>query len=289
MFKPYRIIEKDNKRFIVAAFPSIPAMINTLKNAGENNKVMSDCKSSAKDNDRDNWSGTDTLETAYNLAVNGWGDPLDKLEKGFAARNAQTETTPAPRGLVPDMVGCLPLVPAALAGVPFTMLRQAQAPKKIKTMRLFYAVSVNWTTTADEMINSGCTLLSLIKALELGGWRVRLDVLSFCAEKDGEYFLSLATAKDYRQPIDLKKLAFPFVNPAYLRRIGFRALETVDGLTKGGFAYGYGHGLETIDKARAALESCGLVGDNDKVTTIKHISGLGYDVARLARELGVTI
>lgn len=291
MFKAYRIIDnKDTKkRYIVAAFPSLPAMVNTLKNAGENNAVMRGRSSSSKDNTGDNWSGTDTLETAYSLAVNGWGDPLDKLQKGFAAKVAQTQTTPVRRGLVADFVGCLPLVPAVLAGVPQTMLRPAVAPRKVKTMRLFYAVSVNWTTKAEEMINSGCALLSLIKALELGGWRVRLDVLSFCADYNDETFLSLATLKDYRQPLDLKKLAFPFINPAYLRRIGFKALETVDGLKENGFSSAYGHGIETPEKVRAALTACGLVGDNDKVTTIKHISGLGYDVSRLAGALGVTI
>ena len=46
--------------------------------------------------------------------------------------------------------------------------------------------------------------------------------------------------KNWREPLDLKRVTFPLCNASWERRIGFKYLETLPNLTDYGYSFGYG-------------------------------------------------
>ena len=267
---------------------SLPHFVQTLRNAGSNNAVMSGNNSSAKEN-RDGWSGTDTLEEAYRLAVEGWREPLERIKRDYRAAAATDGFEPRRASLRADVVGCLPLVSAALAGLPCAMLRDTTKRRKSRTLEIYYAPTANWDTTAEELIKAGIVVLTLINGLERSGYSCRLVAVNYIADAGNERLATLVTIKDYRAPLDLAKVAFPLASPAFLRRLGFRALETLAEIKASGWSGGYGHSITDRRTAESVLHNLGFLGDDARYFSFTDVKRANYNPATLARAVGIEL
>lgn len=158
---------------------------------------------------------------------------------------------------------------------------------KAKVVRIVYNMVMNCDTDKEDILKTGLVVLKLAYSLERQGYRVRVDVNPFLAKRDVQKVCALVCVKDWRQPIDIKKVAFPIAHPSMFRRLGFRWLECAPELEDKSFRWGYGQSLEDADEAKGLLKQCNVLGDNDYFVNVRIAKKNGYDVAKVAQAIGI--
>ena len=192
-----------------------------------------------------NWFGTDTYQAAKELL--NYGDQYyyeklieenKKIEKKIQSffSNISNQSV-----VINQPVGFVPHIPNAIQNLPNSMIDRVMQPKKRKTITIIYNDAINGGTDHKVIVQAGICLLNVINALEKQGITVRIYGTFFSSVCDSEATWGMLKLKDYNERLSLKKLAFPLVNPAMFRRIGFRWMETQPIVTEKGFRNGYGH------------------------------------------------
>ena len=126
-------------------------------------------------------------------------------------------------------VGFLPVVPKVLAGQPQNMLtinRENTSTSKVLT--ICYDCSVPYYIEPEDMIKTAANVASVIKQLENNGYRVNLYVCS-CAYSGKTFATIITKLKSAGEYLDTLRLAYPFINPSFLRRHIFGCLERLKG------------------------------------------------------------
>lgn len=232
-------IEKYNT--IVEEYQSIEEFTATLATRKTNDAFNGSALSSKK-SASDSWdSGYKTVEQALETLKDGsYKKGLKKLKATKKAVECNATQTKVKR--YADLVGYSPIVPAYLQGLPQAMVNSKRVVKKSKVLKVAVCVSYAWYVETREILDHACKVLSDIITLEKQGYRI--DLYAFdTALKDNETDLKedksaclLIRLKRPDQPINLSKLLFPMVCSAFLRRIGFRWLETLpDGSNLSGY------------------------------------------------------
>lgn len=222
-------------------FNSIHEMISIIE-ARPNNEIMKDEKHSQTDTE--SFTGTKSYNHAKELFRNGYTEILPKIKKGVAANLRRTETRPR-RHIENNVVGYAPNVPNAILGLPNSMIMTKTTPQKIKAVSLVVGITENCRTKTDKFIKSGIAALGVVNALELRGYRVNLKVAFYVAECGKDRAFGTVTVKDYREHLDLQKLCFPLAHPSMFRRLGFKWIETAQGL-KADWTWAYGKNLDDL-------------------------------------------
>lgn len=233
---------------VYESFESVDRLVKVL-NARKNNDIMRGKKES-ENNDREalRFCGTHDYMEAENFLINGWDEPLEQIQKGVDKVNyMSTGTKQRPQNAI---VGYIPNVPNALRGLPESMITIHRTPQKVRAITIYYAPVACGGTDKQEFIDGGIKMLSVINKLEASGIRVCLYSLAKCSQEYDEYTFCSVKIKDFRDKLDLKKICFPFVNASWLRRIGFKWLETCKGLTDDGWCCGYGRSVDDYSKPR---------------------------------------
>lgn len=209
-------------------FKSISQMLEVLNRRPHNTTSETDNSSNSDDYE---FTGTHSYEEAENLIVNGDKKLYEKIKDRLkVSRDIKTDILPK-RQIKNDIIGYAPNVPNAIMGLPNSMINIEKKPMKSKTVSILYSPTENCYISKEEFIKSGVAVLNVINSLELSGYRCNLKVFLFNGEnlmsgEDREIFRCALQVKDYREHLDLLKIAFPFANASLLRRFGFRALET---------------------------------------------------------------
>lgn len=231
--------EKGGVKVTEEYFSSIHHMLACL-DSRENNEAMEGEHSSTESGDPD-WYGTASYGEAVKLLTCGYTDILDRLSLGIRKAMKSLKNYDFSKSyMIDDVQGAVPIVPNYLRGLPKTMSYRQPVVKKVKTMNIIYAPTANYGTGANEFIEAGIGLLSAIRAIEKSNVAIKLDCMFKNSYERNEAVIGTVRIKNYRDRLDLQKLCFPIAHPSMLRRIGFKFLETVPGLTNRGFASGYG-------------------------------------------------
>jgi hypothetical protein len=241
---------------VVEKFASLAEYLNVIGKR-KPNKVFEDFETQYSINSSYNFTLTNSYEESVELATKGYKEGLDKIKaEGTRIRHIGKANKNQP---ITDVVGFAPHVPNAITGVPKSMINSAKVEQKAKVITILYSPDGTASDSADKFINAGKNILNLIITLETQGYRVGLSiVLSHCSE---QWAHSIIQIKDWRQPINPLKLAYPFVHPSMLRRNSFKWLETHPDITDESFIDGYGKPI-----------FCKL---NDRNDIIKHYQKLG--------------
>lgn len=231
--------EKGGVKVTQEYFSSIHHMLACL-DSRENNQAMYDQHSSTK-RGNSGWAGTSSYGEAVKLLTCGYTDILGRLSLGIKkAMKSLQDYDFSKSSIVEDVQGAAPIVPNYLRGLPKTMSYRQPVSKKVKTINIVYAPTANCGTGAEEFIEAGIALLSAIRAIEKSNIAIKLDCMFKNSYEGREAVIGSVRIKNYRDRLDLQKLCFPIAHPSMLRRIGFKFLETVPGLTNRDFAGGYG-------------------------------------------------
>lgn len=235
------------------------------------------------------WFGTKSYEEAISLYTNGWTEKADEIRREFVKFERVSQRTVSYEKTRPttSVVGFAPHVPNAILGLPNSMIHTERQPMKAKVVRIIYNMTQNAGTSADTILQAGLTVLKIAYSMERQGYRVRLDLIPKCSEWGEERCCLMVSVKDWRQPIDIKKVAFPIASPSMFRRLAFHWLETTPDCTSSGWTVGYGHSFEDTEKEKEMLSELGVLGDNDYYINVGIAKGYHFDPAKVAKAIGI--
>lgn len=233
--------QNTNFTYHVSEFPNIQDLLQYFKDT-PTSKLFSQ-----RDNESftgtKQFTGTSSFQEALDILNKGWTVQAEKLSKKLpisTTSDQAKQTKP-----VYSTVGYQASVPRYLQGIPTNMVNSKKQTQKQKiiTINKSIAYSAFWSTQAIEA--EGIKALQLVQALEHQGFRVKLNVL-WVGQSDKEVVVYKVTIKQPDEKLSVSKIAFPLIHPSFIRRIGFRILETDDRIKNKSwtFAYGYPAGEE---------------------------------------------
>ena len=161
----------------------------------------------------------------------------------------------------------------------------------MKAVTIVYNHSVISVWSTRDILRAGITVLKLVNQIERKNVRVKL-VSEFKSSKTygKEIGIVRVLVKDFKDQLDIKKIAFPFANASMQRRIGFKWLETSPDITDRDWCSGYGQSLgDTLDHETIVtmLKDNKYLKDNEYYITAKLVRDCGYDVDRVIECLGI--
>ena len=202
-------------------FENISELYNWLKVTQRRPKA----DNSSEDLDRESWSGSKSLEDAYNLLLGGDMNLYNefikakdlKMEKQFACLVPKKRTKY-------DIVGGCVDVPSYLVGIPNCMIQREKTLIKSKVLNIMLNITVSAGVSTTKMKELGTKYLQVIELLEKVGYRCNLYV-GVCANNSRDYLTCLVRVKTDKEPLNIKKCVFPMVHPSMFRRVMFNWLE----------------------------------------------------------------
>ena len=145
----------------------------------------------------------------------------------------------------------MPIVPRVLAGVPENMLAiRKEEYNNTKVLNVIYNTTADHRVSTDAIIKTSASVASAIKTLEKNGYRVNLHVANFVYMNSTPVYIAVKI-KDAGQYFDSLRVAYPLINPSFLRRHIFAVMERIKDVELPG---GYGAVMEDYDAARYAPE-----------------------------------
>jgi hypothetical protein len=276
-------------KYFVETYDSVEQMLRLFDRP--ENAAFAGRSLQAKEDGSASWMGTETYAEAVNLIRNGWEEPLKELKEAIKSVGIKANTSTEKLKPRAGVVGYAPHVPNAIRGIPESMIGTERVPQKVKAVTIIYSSDANAGLGQEDFFKSGAVVLKIINDLELKGYRVRL-LHEFCAARKGsESILGRVTLKDWRQPIDLKKLTFPLANAAMIRRFGFRFTETIPGI-KEGWAGGYGGALNSLLSYKEVcdeLRKNKLLNENEYFINIKLVRECKHDSEKVVQAAGMVL
>lgn len=179
---------------------------------------------------REKFSGTRTFEKALDLAEKGWPEGREKLMTAIAAAQASPTFT---QSITMDVVGAYPIAALAAAGDPCSMVDLAPVEDRVRpVIRLLVQRAGSSAYDADEFMSYGAAIMSYIDGLEEAGFRCEVTVC-FASDfrTDGDQFMTVLV-KRAEEPIELDRMAFVMIHPAFFRRVCFAVYEATPGLSQ---------------------------------------------------------
>lgn len=253
------------------------------------NSVFLGASLASQRNGDGSWAGTDTYSEAVRLFNDGWDEKVEEIRKGLIQFEQANQKDVSYQKSRPNtaVVGFTPHVPNAILGLPNSMIYTERTPMKAKIVRIIYNMTMNCGTNKRDIMKAGLTVLKIAYSMERKGYRVKIDVNPFLAREGDEKACALVCVKDWRQQIDIKKVAFPIAHPAMFRRLGFRWLETVPNIKKDGWTCGYGQSLEKAEAAKELLKKCNALEDNDYFVNVLIAKENDFDPEKVAKAIGI--
>ena len=174
------------------------------------------------------FSGTNSYEEAFNGLKYGDEKLYNEIKKerekinidkflGNVANRTKYENR---------VYGCVPNVPAYLTKNPVNMINPEKNIISHKIVNIFLNVGVSGGVDKEDIIRNGITYLNVIDLLDKAGYRCNL--YAGVSARDDDYFFMYVKVKTDREPLNIKKVAFPIVSPSMLRRIYFKWAEVFD-------------------------------------------------------------
>lgn len=243
------------------------------------------------DKGRDSFFKTVDFDEAQNLLEKGWdakiGDIEDEMKKFLRLVVVKKSKQ------VKSVAGFAPCVPNAIRGVPKSMFATRILPKKEtkRSVHIVFNNSANAQTEADDLIKSGLTVLKLAYILDRHGIRVKIDMVPKMSYNNESVYGCTVNIKEYRQPFNLLKIAYPLAHVSFFRRHGFRYLETLPEIKNKGFVGGYGSSMIYADKKikDAYFKFAGFLSDDVVYIDFKDVSESGFEYQKLAEAKGIEV
>lgn len=192
--------------------------METLLNILEKSKVVPKWESQA-----DSWENPDELfskvesrEEYIRLAKTGYKEGVEDLQKfKMLVQRFEKKTK-----ITNDVVGHTPNVPRFILGFPKDMINTKIKNLKGRILNIYCDMSISCMVSANQIIEAGAKIVAAIKNLELSGYRVNLYAL--CSGMSGPITSGVCNMlviklKDASEYLNLSKISFPLIHPAFLR------------------------------------------------------------------------
>ena len=175
------------------------------------------------------FTGTESFAEAQSLLKYGDKVNADKIAATIRKIKANGKGNATRNSLYNSPCGFMPIVPKVLAGDPQNMLAiRKERYNSTKVLNIAYNVAVDCTRTTEDLIETAAKVANVIASLEKNGYRVNLYSFSCGIGKRNTAFSLLVKIKDSGKYLDTLRIAYPLVNPSFLRRHLFAYLERVE-------------------------------------------------------------
>ena len=251
-----------SKKFVIEKFSSIDEYVKVIGQRKPNTAFAGEDSFSSEKAGKSEFAATATYQDSVALIERGFSEGLDKMLNNhgerisFKARSSRALPASSP-------VGYAPIVPNAILGLPNSMMSKKIVQMKTKVMSIWYDMGASCGVHSQTILTAGRHMLELIDLLEKQGYRVELNVCAFmCANK--EICSSVVKVKTDKQPMNPLKIAYPILHASFLRRQGFKWLETCPKVTDRSLTDGYGTPLKyaCAGPRRAFLKENKVIDEN---------------------------
>lgn len=252
-----------------------------IESYGSVREVVEKCKSRTRTstmfhdmpnwNIHSDWHGVDSYEEALQLLRDGYQPAVEMLKD--ALKTNKSSTSEQKRiSFMNDIQGFAPIVPLALKGVPQSMVNMTMKPIKCKVIDVYYDMVVSSLTTPEEIIDNGKRLLGVIMNLEKRGYKFNLYAVQTYSNTNQGCDMLTIKVKDSSRPLDIKKMSYVLMHPAFFRVIGFDWYSKVP---NGVYRENYGHNI---------AQEVGRSGLNEFVTQVLGKNAVYFAASRLGDE-----
>lgn len=237
-------------------------------------------RKSSRDNHNMQWSGGLTWEEAKQMAISGWRDGMNEIEK----YRAQILPIIAEKVLRPQQIysiaGYTVDVGSFLANEPECFIAREYEEKNYpgRIYKIVCSISFSAAIKPETIIQRGAMICALIDAIEFAGHRAEVICNgAMSAGNHGEYrqgknkergwFETSVTIKKSTQPLEMTDLAFCLAHPVMLRKIMFSVCE-LNGWSD--FDNNYGYPAEATEKGDIYIREVfsGTVPDEQAITWV---------------------
>lgn len=244
--------EHDRSRYQIfeCNYYNLEAFLNALIMLPINRKVFHDPASSQVGTDR--FVNTRSFEEAWNLCRFTQDEGYEQFTQGLQQiRFRRSNMEVAQKGY--NVAGYLPNVAKFLNGNPCNM-----RVKKLENEKAKITVNVECSYSAftdqRQVVNRGICIINLIEYLEKNGFQVCLKMEATLVCGNQMIIINVPIKRDHER-LNIKYAYFPLVNPSFLRRLIFRAMEVIDGLHSDWPYEGYGYPYKKNDEEIMSMEN----------------------------------
>lgn len=271
--------------FVYKHFKNIYEFEMFVNNSPTNKLFSEKGECSSQRFDEDGWAGTATYEEADGFLKNGWNTEVEKLDcelKKFSHTVLTMRKKP-----IKNVCGFAPIVPNAIRGVPKSMLsyRTQEREQKRRTIHIIVNNNAAGNTSSEVLMKCGLTVLKFSMLLNKQNARTRIDVIPILPVMNKSMYGCTVMLKDYKQPFNLSKLAYPLAHTSFFRRHGFRWLETMDGMKNRDMTKNYGYSLKKADEKikEAYFKFAGFMEKDCVYIDVEDCKKAEYDPLNLAK------
>lgn len=226
------------KKVIFNKFDSLESFSQWLKVTPQTGKGKEFNASVEISKSNTKFTGTESFDVADNLMKFGDKENAGKINAAIRKIKAQGKGNETRNKLYNSPCGFMPIVPKVLTGDPQNMLAiKKQRYNSTKVLNIAYNITVEWSITTEQMIETAAKVANIIATLEKNGYRVNLYVYLCTGGKRDTVAALLVKIKDSGKYLDTLRIAYPLVNPSFFRRHVLGYLERIKGY---GLYKGYG-------------------------------------------------
>ena len=237
------------------------------------------------------WNGNVSWEATKELAIRGWDEGLDEIDKLAAEISPQITDKVIKATPKYQVAGYNVDVGRYLSGDPECFqVKNAEVDVGVgKVVTLVCSISFSCVITASVIIQRGAMICALVDALEAAGNRVEVvcnDASSYLgnsASRSGEnkssgWFEVDVCVKKPEEALNMIELAFCLAHPAMLRRMMFSAAE-LEGWSD--FTPRYGKPAQATQKGDLYIEEVfsGIVSNNKAIAwVLEQLKQMGVNI-----------
>lgn len=274
------------KDFRLEKFNSVYEFENAI-NTRPTNEAFTECASKTKGDEY--FYQTSNYDEANDYLLKGWNAKIEELRG--AMEKFSSKIVVERKRQIKSVQGFLPCVPNAIRGVPKAMYSysKVQEKQKRRTLHLVLNSCSTGGTSGEDLLYAGLTVLKVAMILDKMGVRTKIDVVpKMSYEGSNKCYGCTVTVKEYRQPFNYSKMAYPIANPSFFRRHGFRWLEVQEGDMRD-WVGGYGRSIHKCSKSEQNeyLKWAGLLEDGTVYIDFDDCRGADYDPIKLMENKGI--
>lgn len=238
------------------------------------------------------WTKTESYDDAQELLMNGWNAEVENIEREL--KKFSKTITVNRNKQIKSIAGYAPCVPNAIRGVPKSMFatKSVKREEKKRSVHIILNNTASCDTKSDELMQSGMTVLKLAMVLDRMGVRTKIDVIPKMSVKGDSCYGCTVSIKDYRQPFNLSKIAYPLAHVSFFRRHGFRYFETMEGFSNSKMASTYGSSMMNWKGEKIADEYfkfAGFLKDDVVYIDLTDVRNADFDYVKLAENKGIAL
>ncbi len=241
--------------------------------------------------DRPYFTNVKNFEEADNYLKNGWNTQVENMTAELRKFSQKIEVTRTKQ--FKNVAGFAPCVPNAIRGVPKSMIasKTIRVPENRRTLHLVLNNCGVSKVTTEELMKCGMTVLKLANLLDKSRIRTQIDVVPKLSKVDDEFIGCAVTIKEYKQPFNLSKMAYPLAHVAMFRCHGFNYLEVQDGkLNSDWTEQGTSLSRCTSSEKNAVLKKLGFTKENGIFyIDINDCKNADYDPEKLAKAMEINL